>query len=353
MHDEFLMGDSVDLKRTGVIMRELGRGLFILLGERAGESVLIKSASRLDSFFGLFDTTKSAFNLFMCTVDAHKILCSKYIMGGLFSSPRATNVLAIDTENVINVLTETIVNNTSKTVSSLYNLNIVTITTGPNSVINGNLNITQNIDVSKEVSGRLESSLTSDMETKVIDELILAAEQASNAQSEMLSWGDSAATNLSFIRKRLEQSVKDVLRIDNYNEIVDNTINKNDATIVINGVWNGDINVKQGIVVDIVVRNILTSIINRTNKILLESNSNIRLSQNAAASNKGLNSIVDSFTGGAKISSIISAVILCIIIMALLFIALSPAGQKSINKASNVAAARYGGGAAVSLNKIN
>ena len=78
MHDEFLMGDSVGLKRTGDPMRELGRGLLFRFGERTGDSVLIKSASRLVNFFGLLDTTKSAFNRFMCTVGAHKILCSKY-----------------------------------------------------------------------------------------------------------------------------------------------------------------------------------------------------------------------------------------------------------------------------------
>jgi hypothetical protein len=273
-------------------------------------------------------------------------------MGGLFSAPRATNVLAINTENSISVLTETVIKNTSKTVSSVYNLNNATISIGPTGVVNGNLNVTQTIDVSKEITGRLDANLTIDMETKIIDELQLAATQAAKAQSEMLSWGDSEANNLTFIRKILDQSVRDVLSVDNYNEIVDNTVNTNDSTIVINGVYNGDINIKQGIVVDIVVRNVLSSIINRTNKILSQNNSNIRLSQNAEASNKGLNSIVDSITGGAKISSIISAVILCIIIMSLLFVALSPAGQKSITKASNTAAARYGGGAPVNVTKI-
>lgn len=325
-------------------MCELGRGLFILLGGRTGDNDFIKSASRLVNFFGLFDTIKSAFTRFMCTVVLDKILC-RVQMGAFFSSASSRNVLAINTENVIKVMSETIVANSSKTVTSTTNVNEATLEVGPNGIVTGNIDITQKIDLRKEISGQIDSQVILNLQTKIIDELKLAADQAAKAETELFSFGDSESENITNIKKRLEQSVSDVLRVENYLEIVDTTLNRNDAKIVINGVFNGDINIKQGIYVDIVIRNVLTSIVNRTNQILQESGSDIRLSQNAEASNKGLNDIVKNIVNGSQISSIISAVILCIIIISLLFVALSPSGQKGLNKASNAAAARYGGGA--------
>ena len=335
------MGDSVGLKRTGDPMREFGRGLLFRFGERTGDSVLIKSASRLVNFFGLLDTTKSAFNRFMCTVGTHKILCQEYNMGGLFSKARATSVLAIDTTNAIKVMNETIVSNSTKTVSSVYNINSAKVIN--RGVINGNLDVTQTIDLTVEITGQLDSQVLTDLQTKIIDQLNLAADQAAKAQTEFLSFGESRAENITNIKKRLEQAVSDVCEVNNYQQIISTTINVNEKVIENYGVWNGDIVIKQGIVVDILIRNILNSIVNRTNKYLQESGSDIRLSQNAEAANKGLSDIIKNFTDGAKFGSIISAVILCLIIVSLIVVALSPAGQKGLTKASNAAAARYGG----------
>jgi hypothetical protein len=282
----------------------------------------------------------------MCTVGAHKFLCQEYIMGGLLSSARSTNVLAIDTTNVIKVMNETIVSNSTKTVSSVYNINSAKVIN--KGVINGNLDVTQTIDLTVEITGELNSQVLTDLQTKIIDQLTLAADQAAKAQTEFLSFGESRTENITNIKKRLEQAVSDVCRVDNYQEIISTTINVNEKVIENYGVWNGDIVIKQGIVVDILIRNILNSVVNRTNKYLQESGSDIRLSQNAEAANKGLNDIIKNFTDGAKIGSIISAVILCLIIVSLLVVALSPAGQKGLTKASNTVAARYGGAAPVS-----
>ena len=277
----------------------------------------------------------------MCTVGTHKILCQEYNMGGLFSKARATSVLAIDTTNAIKVMNETIVSNSTKTVSSVYNINSAKVIN--RGVINGNLDVTQTIDLTVEITGQLDSQVLTDLQTKIIDQLNLAADQAAKAQTEFLSFGESRAENITNIKKRLEQAVSDVCEVNNYQQIISTTINVNEKVIENYGVWNGDIVIKQGIVVDILIRNILNSIVNRTNKYLQESGSDIRLSQNAEAANKGLSDIIKNFTDGAKFGSIISAVILCLIIVSLIVVALSPAGQKGLTKASNAAAARYGG----------
>lgn len=270
-------------------------------------------------------------------------ICAPGLFLGDDDDAAAKNTLSIDVSNTLKVISETMVINSTSTAATFMGVNEATIEVGPTGVVTGNINTTQTIDLKSEVSGQLDTQVITNMSTKVISDLKLAADQAAKATADWFSTSTAASENVSVIKNALEQSVTDSLSVQNINTVLSQTYLKNESKIRVNGVVNGDLNIKQGIVADIIARNIVKSIVNRTNEILSQSNSDLRITQNASAEAKGLTSAIDGFVGGITTSSIISAVIICIIIISLLFVALSPSGQKGINKASNVAAARYGG----------
>ena len=269
------------------------------------------------------------------------------IIGGIFGSRKpaaaSKNTLSIDVSNSLKILSETMVENSQTTSAYVQNMNFATLEVGPNGVVNGDINTEQTIDLRLEVSGELDSRVVTNMSSKLITDLQLAADQAAKSTSEWFSTSRAAAENVSSIKNALEQAVTDRLEVRNRSTVIATSFNTNEFKLLINGVVNGDVNIKQGIVADIIALNIMQSIINRTNQILQQSDSKLRVTQASDANAKGLSSVMDGFMNGVTISSIVSAVILCLIVVSLLFVALSPAGQKGLNKASNAAAARYGG----------
>lgn len=268
------------------------------------------------------------------------------IVNSLFGNDEdagAKNTLSIDISNSLKILNETLVMNQTSTVVTVYNINTATLEIAQGGVVNGNVNVTQSIDMKNETSGKLDSSVLTSLSSKLITDLQVAADQAANSTAEWFSTSTAAAENVSVVKNAMEQAVTDRLSVTNYQSILSQTFNLNDGKIMIRGTVNGDVEIKQGIVATIISTNVLSSIINKTNDILQQSGSNIRVTQNSTSTAKGLNSVIDSWVGGITTSSIISAVILCIIILSLLVVALSPSGQKGISQASNVAASRYGG----------
>lgn len=257
-------------------------------------------------------------------------------MGNEVSS---TNVLTVDVSNSIDIMYNTLVTNKMETVSNKINSNTVTIRIGPGGVVNGNLNLSQTINTASETTGRLDSTVLQSLSSKIQSDLGLAADQSAKATAGWLSSSDVDTTNVSQIKQALSQSISENFTASNYNSIVDNTVNVNTGFIEILGVWNGDVNITQGIVAKIVTQNTITNIINRTNQILQDQKADLRISQDADSKAKG-----ETITGTARISSGISSCIICIIIISLLLIALSPAGQRGLNKASNAGAARYSSG---------
>lgn len=257
-------------------------------------------------------------------------------MGNQASS---ANILVIDVSSTLDVMVNTMVSNKMETVQSIVSTNSIKVVNGPGGVINGNIIVKQDIDLSAETTGRLDSKILQDMESTVKSKLDAALDQSAKATAGWLSTGNADTLNYTKIKDAVRQSVTDVFRVENYNAVISNTILTNTGEILNYGTWNGDIIVTQGIVANVITRNLMANIINRTNKALQDQGLSLRVSQDADSKAEG-----ETITGASKISLGICAAVICFIIISLLFVALSPAGQRGINKASNAGAARYGGG---------
>lgn len=266
---------------------------------------------------------------------------------GLFGDSadiQAQNTLSIDVSNTLKIMNETLVSNKIETMSTVLNSQTATIEVAPGAVVNGNVLISQKIDVTSETSGRLDASVLSSMSAKIVSDLKVAADQAANATSQWFSTSTAASNNVTTIKNAIETAVTDTLKTENWNLLISQVINTETATIYIRGTVNGDVTITQNIVAKIIASNAMSVIVKKINDVLQTSKSDLHIAQTASATAEGLSGIINNWTNGLTTSSIISAVILCLIIISLAIVAMSPAGQSSINKASNAAAARYGAG---------
>lgn len=243
--------------------------------------------------------------------------------------------------------------NSQETASSAMNINTARIEVWGN--VDGRINLTQRIDLTKEVSGRLQQTSLDQLKTMMDTSLQNMVQQASSATAS--TGGGQAATQDNVeINQTIQSITSQTTQLSNYNKLVDETLNKNDGTIVIKGNVgkNADITIDQGIVAKIVVKNVLESVATQ-----LMDNTTIAAvvstaEQTAAATSKNLldnlfEGIAKVFGVGADVAKtwIIGCVIvLCVLCGGLLAFMLSPAGQEATTTAAsagaNIAKARYG-----------
>lgn len=244
-------------------------------------------------------------------------------------------------------------NNSQETASSTMNINTARIECWGN--IDGKLNLTQKIDLTKEVSGKLSQqsldTIKSTMDTSLQNMVTQAAEATAS------TGGGSAATqNDVEINQTIQSITSQATEINNYNKLVDETLNKNDGTIIIKGNVgkNADIRIDQGIVANIIVKNLTESIAEKMMENTVIASVLNTAEQTATSTSKNLldnlfEGIAGVFGVGADVAKygIIACVIcLCVLCGGVLAFMLSPAGQEATTTAAsagaNIAKSRYG-----------
>ena len=243
--------------------------------------------------------------------------------------------------------------NSQETASSTMNINTARIEVGGN--VDGRINLTQRIDLTKEVSGKLQQTSLDQLKTMMDTSLENMVKQASEATAS--TGGGSAATqNDVEINTTIQSITSQTTQLSNYNKLVDETLNKNDGTIVIKGNVgkNADITIDQGIVAKIVAKNVLESVATKMMENTIISSVVTTAEQTAAATSKnlldnlfeGIASIFGIGADVAKIWIIGCVIVLCVLCGGLLAFMLSPAGQEATTSAAsagaNIAKARYG-----------
>ena len=243
--------------------------------------------------------------------------------------------------------------NSQETASSTMNINTARIEVGGN--VDGRINLTQRIDLTKEVSGKLQQTSLDQLKTMMDTSLDNMVKQASEATAS--TGGGSAATqNDVEINTTIQSITSQTTQLSNYNKLVDETLNKNDGTIVIKGNVgkNADITIDQGIVAKIVAKNVLESVATKMMENTIISSVVTTAEQTAAATSKnlldnlfeGIASIFGIGADVAKIWIIGCVIVLCVLCGGLLAFMLSPAGQEATTSAAsagaNIAKARYG-----------
>ena len=242
--------------------------------------------------------------------------------------------------------------NSQETASSTMNINTARIEVGGN--VDGRINLTQRIDLTKEVSGKLQQTSLDQLKTMMDTSLQSMVSQAAEATAST-GGGQAATQNDVEINQTIQSITSQTTQLSNYNKLVDETLNKNDGTIVIKGNVgkNADITIDQGIVAKIVAKNVLESVATQIMDNTTIASVINTAEQTAAATSKNLldnlfEGIASIFGIGADVAKtwIIGCVIvLCVHCGGILAFMMSPAGQETattaVSAGANIAKSRY------------
>jgi sRNA-binding protein len=243
--------------------------------------------------------------------------------------------------------------NSQETASSAMNINTARIEVGGS--VDGKINLTQRIDLTKEVSGKLSQQSLDSLKAAMDTALQNVVQQAAEATAS--TGGGAAVTqNDVEINQTIQSITSQTTQLSNYNKLVDETLNKNDGTIVIKGNVgkNADISIDQGIVAKIIAKNVLDSVATQMMDNTTISSIMNSAEQTATSTSKNLldnifEGIASIFGIGADVAKtyIIACVcLLCVLCGGILAFMMSPAGQEATTTAAsagaNIAKARYG-----------
>ena len=236
--------------------------------------------------------------------------------------------------------------NSTSTASSTMLINSARIEVGGN--VDGKINLTQKIDLTKEVSGKMDPKNISELRDMITTGAQTAVQQAGSATASTLSGASATQDNVT-INQNIQSIVSKTVSNENYSSIVDETLAKNDGVIKIKGNVgkNADIEINQGIVAGIVAKNVLDAV----NQALSEDKQIATVFTNASqtATSTSTNPIQNVLDGVAKIfgvgadvakTYIIACVaLLCLCCIGIVVFAMSPAGQESTKTAASAGAA--------------
>jgi hypothetical protein len=204
------------------------------------------------------------------------------------------------------------------------------------------------------VSGKLQQTSLDQLKTMMDTSLQSMVSQAAEATAST-GGGQAATQNDVEINQTIQSITSQTTQLSNYNKLVDETLNKNDGTIVIKGNVgkNADITIDQGIVAKIVAKNVLESVATQIMDNTTIASVINTAEQTAAATSKNLldnlfEGIASIFGIGADVAKtwIIGCVIvLCVLCGGILAFMMSPAGQETattaVSAGANIAKSRY------------
>ena len=250
--------------------------------------------------------------------------------------------------------------NSQKTASAVMNLQSTNL-----SVVNMgekcDIDISQSITLSQQTSGTMNTNSLNDLRSLISTGLQNMATQNTAATAQMGSGIGTQSTSTSdntTINNDIQSIVNTTCSDSNYNDLVSQTLNKQDAAIKILN-CNGKITIGQNIVADVIAKNLMESVVTNLQQNQAVANVFNQIAQSGSSSSQGLSGILDSIFSGiqgifgvgadaAKTIFAIIACLLCVCCLALLYFGLSPAGQQATTTAAsagaNIAKARFAPG---------
>lgn len=254
-------------------------------------------------------------------------------MGASGSSTRTRNELTVDTSNMVEVTTDYIQKNSSKIQLTNTNVQSLYLENGPTGRMK-NVDITQKIDINEQVSGDLSASALSNMESDLKNKVDSAVDQSTKNKQGFLTLGVSATVTdtqtKNTYKTAMKTAITQTMTVDNYSQIVRDTVNLQLGKVINNGRL-GNVKVDQKIVARTVATNVMNSIITNTNKVLQDSDSQLRVKQASENEQKGISEL---FEGNGMYVSGSSSICCCVLLIIIAMIALSDAGQEAISAAA-------------------
>ena len=252
-------------------------------------------------------------------------------MGARISTNRKE--VKIDVSMAIKKNTDIMINNRTETYTTNTNINQFSIVN--KGTIEGGIDVSQKIDISKTIQAKIDANITGLMKDNIQNELTAQVDQSSKTGVGAAFIGLGVVTNndIQNIKKSFEYAVNKVVTQNNIQSIIDKTININKGEILNEGTISGGISVNQNIAVSIVVINLINQVFSESNDFLVNNNTDLQLKQASETKFSGL----ETYALGA--SALISC-LLCFVCMAILLFSLSPAGQESSVILANAGASR-------------
>jgi len=254
-------------------------------------------------------------------------------MGG--GGSKSTNRVDIDTSSIISAGVNFMSSQHNDATSLNTNKNEFTLITAGN--LKGNITLKQTINASAVANAKLSSEQSLQFANNLIAGLSASIDQAATASAGFLSTSNADANNVSKVKQSMSTVITTNAVIDMYNKAFTSVVDVNKAEIIIGGNYIGDINAEQNIVANLVTSATVDSMISAINDNLAQNHADATLSQTASSKVAGLDDLIKAFGMPCLISLGMSAACVLILVVGIVMIGLSPAGQKSINKASSAA----------------
>jgi hypothetical protein len=206
--------------------------------------------------------------------------------------------------------------------------------------------IGQTIDATSTVDSVMEPKTVAEAKTAVNNELSATAQAALEKSTE---FGNMQFGDKQNVRQRIDLEVQNVVEntftTENINKVVSDQVNVQDADLEI-GYCDGTLNFNQDIVAQLAASAITKSLASA----IADNDVLNALSSDAGASakteNKGFADLIDSigeaFSGPFKYAIIASVVCVCLIVVLLVVMGLSPAGQSATKNLGAAGASRLG-----------
>ena len=281
-------------------------------------------------------------------------------MGNKASS---SNKMILDTSTSVEVTNETMSSNRSSTTQSAGGLQVFTLSMQHAKVRSSNFRLNQTIQMDQSIFTNITDTLISNLQSNITQTLDAAVDQASKSKTDFGAFGSSSASDtVTEIKTALRAAVRDKVQKETVIEQVQSIVNTQLMTLDWSqiDIANSNIEITQDMVVKQISKNIITSIIQKANTTLLTGSSKVQLEQKSDAATSGIGDMWSSLMGflgvatgtGGNVSMITSSVIsciVCILLIGLVIVLLSPAGQNAIGTGADALAMRAGGGGAGKL----
>lgn len=209
---------------------------------------------------------------------------------------------------------------------------------------NCSVTVGQTIDATGTSSAVMSPKTIAETKDMVQSELQAAASAALEKTTELgnFQFGDKQNVDQK-ITMEIENVVEKTFETNNMNEIISAMVTVQDGKLRIEK-CNGKLNLNQDIVAALMAEAITESLTSAISDNEMLNSLAAAADATAKSENKGISDLVDSLSGPLMASIAASVLCVCIIILAVLSMMLSPAGQKATGTMANAGASRVRGG---------
>jgi len=241
-------------------------------------------------------------------------------------------------------MTSFIQTNSQSTASSTFNMLDAKIKIGGSVLKGAKVKIDQKISLDKQVDGKLGTTQLANLKSMMDTQLTNMITQASEATASTGGAPVTSQDNVN-ITTNIQKITSQATELNNYNTLVDETINKADGTIEIKGSVGGEVVVDQSIVAKIIAKNLLDSVASQMMDDTVTAGLFNTASQTAKGTSKNLfdslfEGIANVLGAGATpiIVSLIVSMLCCLCCVALIVFGLGGGGKGGGNGGGSGAA---------------